>query len=70
MKIIYVALLIYALSAVIGMLVAGVIWLLNNLSTAHPKKKRSRQSFRDLKQMLNERNLKLEKRKAKQNKNR
>ncbi len=70
MKIVYITLLIYVLSAAIGMLVAGIIWLLYNSSNIHPKKKRSRQSFRDMKQMLSEKNLKQQKRKAKHNKNR
>ncbi len=56
MKIIYITLIIYALSAVIGMLVAGVIWLLRNAFTERPrtKRQRSRHPFRDLKQMQNE----------------
>ncbi len=68
MKIIYTSLLIYILAAAIAMLVAGIIWALYNSTSIELKKKRSRQSFRDMKQMINERNLKNQKRKVRRGK--
>lgn len=51
METFYYILLMYAGSFAIGMLVAAIIWLLLRSMSISPRKKRSRQSFQELKQI-------------------
>lgn len=51
MKILYYVLLMYAGSFVIGMFVATLIWFLVKTMTLTSRKKRARQTFREMKQV-------------------